>query len=395
MKRLAVSLLCGLILVGPVDARGALVEGTVTPLEWAQEVDVCVAEESSESCTAPAANGSYRLSVVPAGSVRIVFLPSFRSRLARQYYDGVNSISQAVTIVLPKEESVADGINAELEEGGVIEGTVTAAGSGEPLPEVEVCAVSPGFSPVKSCGETDVTGDYELHSLPSGSYSVGFWGTGKSANYEPFSLATPVPAIVGTTTMGVDASLVGGAQIGGTVTAAATGLPLEGIPVCLFAASGSAADRCTESDRLGSYEFQGLSGGSYQVGFSLGPAVISGTGTTAEAGGFVPQYYDGVSTRAAATTISVLSAGTVEGVDAALSAPAATSTPQAAPLVANPIAATVAPVAEPKPKPKKVVCKKPKRKKKVKGKVRCVSPPKHKKQNRRGGSRGRAAQPPG
>ena len=38
---------------------------------------------------------------------------------------------------------------------------------------------------VKGCEETDQDGEYELHSLPTGLYTVGFWGRGTSAEYVP------------------------------------------------------------------------------------------------------------------------------------------------------------------------------------------------------------------
>jgi hypothetical protein len=385
MRRLALLLVCGSALVGllgPVEAEAAttgVVEGTVTPLAWAQEVEVCVVErQPSEICVAPGADGSYVLHEVPFGGVQIEFVPSFRSRLLRQYYDGVSKLSEARTIVLTPTSPTVERIDAGLIEGGAIEGTVTAAAGGSPLSEVEVCAVSVESVTVKSCGETDTTG-YELHSLPSGTYRVGFWGIGTSAVYEPWS-HQPVGVAAGNTTVGVNATLALGAQIRGRVTIGSGGEHLAGSPVCLFLATASKPQRCTYSDEAGEYSFVGLSGGTYQVGFSLLATEIGGESLEGEDDGFESQYYAGAADRATATAISVLAPMIVEGVDAALVA--TTARPPAVPVaVANPIVPAALTVAEP---PKKTTsCKRGYWKKKVKGNVRCMKPAKQKAKKQR------------
>jgi hypothetical protein len=370
MKRLIFLLACSLALTVPAAAfaDGGVVKGTVTPIEWAQEVEVCVVEDQqSEACSAPAANGSYTLFDVPFGGARIEFVPSFRSRLLRQYYDGASTLSQASSVVLSNVIPEVTGVDADLVEGGGIGGKVTSTG-GEPLAEVEVCAIG-----LKTCVETGPAGEYELHSLPGGSYGVVFRGRGASDEYE--SVTYPAVEVgTGVTTTGVDATLAKGATIEGVVTTAASGSPLGDVVICLFAPAAATAQRCTETDGGGAYIFQGLPGGSYQVGFGLGTAEISGTGATAEVAGYVPQFFAGASTRGAATTISLLTAQTVAGVDAALAPPPPAPAPAAVAAVSAPIVAAVPAIAEPKakPKPSKASCKKGYRKKKVKGKARCV-----------------------
>jgi hypothetical protein len=356
----------------PTAAQAATtgaIEGAVSPTAWAQEVEVCVAETlPSETCTVPEADGSYLLANLPLGGTRIEFIPSFRSRLLTQYYDHKSVLAEAATIVLTALNPTAKGIDADLIEGGAIEGTVTAAVGGEPLSEVEVCAASVGSPTVKSCDETGASGEYELHSLPGGSYGVGFRGHGKSAEFEPKT--TLVAVAQGATTGGVDAALAKGAQIKGSVAAAATGSPLGDIAVCLFAAAGSKPERCTYSDEGGAYAFEGLPSGSYQVGFSLDAVEIGGEGAAGSDDGYESQYYDGVGTRAQATAIPLLAPAVDEGVDAALVRLPAASLPSPAPVAASPIVAAAPAIAEPKPRTK--ACGKGYRKMKVKGKARCV-----------------------
>jgi hypothetical protein len=378
VRRLIALAVCGLVLLTPLEsaaAGGGVVLGTVTPVEWAPEVEVCVVEsQASETCTAPEANGSYVLDGVPFGGAQIEFVPSFRSRLLTEYYDGVGNRSEARTILLSAQDPEAEHIDASLLEGGSIKGVVTAAEGGEPLPDVEVCAVSTGTPTVKSCGETDPAGAYDLHSLPTGPYGVAFRGVGKSAIYVPWS--RPVTVTAGATTAGVDASLAEGARIEGVVMAATGGARLAGISVCLFVTTAPEPRRCSFSDEVGAYSFEGLPNGSYQVGFSLTPAEIGAERLQGEDDGFESQYYDGVGSRAAATTISVLAPEAIEGVDAALLTPVAP--PLSAPTAVVAAPATPAPPTILEPKPKKKGCPKGYRHKKVKGKVRCVKPGKRK-----------------
>lgn len=387
MRRLLFLLACGLALLVPMDAQAlaaGTVEGTVTPIAWAQEVKVCVAETvPSELCVFPEADGSYSFHGLETG-VKLEFIPTYRSRLLPQYYKQKSTLAEAEPIFVPAEPHHAENIDASLVEGGSISGSVTAADGREPLSEVEVCAASVASPTVKSCDETDASGGYELHSLPTGSYKVGFWGSGRSAGFEPSyyqgqqsrEQATPVSVTAGVATAGIDASLAEGGQIRGLVSAAAGGAPLAGISVCLFAASESSPQRCTYSGETGTYSFLGLPSASYEVGFSLDLTEIGIAGTAGEAGGFLPQYYDGVDSRAQATKITVLAPGTVAGIDARLAAPPAPPSPARLPILATSIVGAAAPVAEPRPHRKN--CKNGYRGRKTKnGKVRCVKVAKH------------------
>lgn len=375
--KLLTSLIACVALLLPAAADAGTVKGSVTPLESAQEVEVCEVEKlPSELCTVPASDGSYVLENVPLGAVRIEFVPSFRSRLLPQYYDHKSRLSEATLFFLTQSQPTATHIDADLVEGGVIDGTVTATGSGTPLAEVEACAVSTSVPTVKRCAEIDGSGAYELHSLPTGSYRIGFWGRGESAEYQPQyynreqepSHSDFVSVNAGGTVPGIDAVLEPGAEIDGTVSDTA-GVPLTGIAVCLFDASAAAAERCTYSGEVGSYSFKGLPSGSYQVGFSLEPSE-AGLETGVEADGFESQYFDGVATRAGAVTIMALAPALIGAVDAHLAPPAQPTPTPPAPAVTSPIVAAPPVISEPKPPAKR--CKKGFRKKKVKGTVRCV-----------------------
>jgi hypothetical protein len=281
MKCLATIAAFVLGLVGISQAQAATVEGIVTPLERAQEVEVCSAATiDPQRCAVPGEDGMYELNHFP--------------------------------------------------ERGVVRSGVS---------DVEVCAIPQSPSVVTSCAETDASGGYEIHSLPPGFYKVGFWGSGSSAAYEPsyflgkpsLAQATPVEVTAGTKTSGIDASLVRGAQLAGTVTAQADGEALEGMSVCLFELSGLTAQRCTKSAGDGTYSFQGLTDGTYQVGFALQPAEVASGDVREDGYAFQAQYYDDVATRSAATDILAIAPERTERIDTAMTAPAALPPPPSAP----------------------------------------------------------------
>jgi len=365
--------LCGALLCcGPVSAASAgTVEGTVRPVLWAQEVEVCVAESPpGERCVVPEADGSYAF-IGLEKEMKFEFVPTYRSGMLTQFYNHKSTLAEADWVGVPREGVVTE-IDADLVEGGVIEGTVTAEGGGQSLPEVEVCAVSLSGASFKSCGESDTDGEYELHSLPPGAYKVGFRGHGASAEYQPSS--APSTSVVAAERREINAALAKGAQIAGLLTASAGGGRLADIAVCLFAATATGPERCTYSSEDGSYRFQGLPSGSYQVGFSLSPGELGSETVAGEEDGFQTQYYAGVATRAAAQVLSLAAPGSISGVDASLAAVSVPPPPLPAPIVLAPISEAAAFVAEP---PLKRGCKKGWRKKKVKGKARCVKATRH------------------
>jgi len=378
-----------LLLAVPTGAAAAgpgSVSGTVSPLAWAPEVEVCLVEERpSETCTAPRANGTYTLEGLPLGGAQIEFIPSLRSGLLTQYYNHAGSLKEADSVLLTAKEPAAKGVDADLTQGGAITGTVTAADGGAPLAGVEACALSrPGITPaLKRCAQSDGAGKYELHSLPSAPYTLAFYPQGPAADYIPsyydgaatLGTADPVAVNAPAASEGIDATLARGATIKGTLTEAG-GPTLPGIAVCLFEATTTTPQRCTYTDQDGTYAFPGLPSGTYEVGFSP------------EGGAFEPRYYQGAATLAQASPIAAGAPSIISGIDAALTRTPAPPPPPAPPAVSNPIFAAAAFIAEPKP-PKR--CKQGYREKQVKGKSRCVKQkPKHKnkgKQKHKGAKR--------
>lgn len=395
MRRAAAAVVLAAVVLGLTPGVAAAagegsIAGIVTPTAIAPEVEICMVEaRPSENCTSAAADGTYVLSGLPTNTpLRIEFIPSYRSRYAVEYYLQAHTLAEASPI-LAKTSGPLGGVNANLELGAAIEGTVSGPG-GAPLAGVEACALEAGRAVSFGCVDTDATGGYALGGLPPGSYKVGFFGRGESAEYAAsyydgatsIGQATPLALAPGDVVTDVDETMQKGAAITGRVVAATTGSPLEGVPVCAFVTAAALPARCAYTGLGGAYSLFGLSAGGYQVGFSLSSAEIGGEAVPSEDDGYLTQFYDGVASRAEARVLTLSLGASASGVDAGLLKP---TPPPAlvppAPPASNLVAAPPT-IAEPK-KPTPMRCKKGFVKKKAKGATKCVKKAKKAKKARK------------
>jgi len=206
---------------------------------------------------------------------------------------------------------------------GAIAGTVTEyASPHDPIAGIEVCAYTEGAGEeyFESCTEngTNGSGEYEISGLPSGEYEVEFEPPFESeinflrqfydekASYKEAQLVT---VSAGSTTEGIDARLKEGGRIEGVVTKAPGGsTPIAGVSVCAYGETGEDFG-CVLTKANGEYTIAGLASDSYLVEFAV-PFL-----STLD---YVHQFYDGASTPAEATAVSVLEGGTKSGIDARL-----------------------------------------------------------------------------
>lgn len=278
------------------------------------------------------------------------------------------------------------GIDAELEEGGIIEGSAEDGETHGSAVGVEVCASS--FSPVESfaCGITGSDGSYAINALTTGEYTVSFEG-GNNANYlrrwydeaEFSSGATEVPLTAGDTVTGIDAVLQPGSQVLGRVTEAGTGVSLKDVEVCVYdplkVPSVEYAGPCDWTDSAGNYAIRSLPASTYKVVFSQEPNspefILDDT--------YFEQWWRGAASVNEATPIALTPPQAAIGIDAQLVNMIQRPKP-------DPIQVSFVPRPQPPKSPKK--CKKGFHKKKVKGKKRCVRKhKKHGKHHRQGGKR--------
>jgi hypothetical protein len=177
---------------------------------------------------------------------------------------------------------------------------------------------------------TAADGSYTVTGLAAGiDYQVcysAYAATGGSAdalgyvdqcydNLPPSGTRTPVAVTLGATRAGIDAVLVGGGAISGTVRdGGGTQHGLASVQVSVYSASiGAYGSATTATD--GTYTVTGLAAGTdYQVCFYASGA----SGGSSDALGYIDQCYDNQPTSGTPTPVAVTPGATRSGVNAAL-----------------------------------------------------------------------------
>jgi 5-hydroxyisourate hydrolase-like protein (transthyretin family) len=335
-------------------SKGGAISGTVrsaattSPLEG---MEACAYEAASGEyvrCAGTDSDGTYTIEGLRTGSYKVGFFVGEYSGAGRnflaQYYNG-KATKAAAEPVSVTAGSTTEDIDAAMQAGGQITGAVTDAQTGNPLPGAEACAFTETDDELEffDCDSTDSSGKYELVGLGTGSYSVSFnvydFGPGEAPNYLGKSYGSPVSVTVGSSTDHIDAALEHGAQIKGTVTAAAGGDPLQSVTACAVRPSGEFAGetvRCAATDAAGHYTISGLATGTYKVKFSKINYEYEGFegGPISSEEEFVTQFYNGKTTLEAADAVSVTAgAAALIGINAGMVKPVGTPPANTAPPV--------------------------------------------------------------
>jgi len=262
-------------------APGGRISGTVTDAATGlplSSVTVRIYNSSGGQLTSVNTNGS-GVYTTSAGLLSGTYYARTSNSLA--YIDELyNNIScpgscsvTSGTAISVTEGTTTTGINFGLTLGGRIGGTVTGAATGLPLANVQVNIYGANGSYVGS-GYSDGSGVYTSSGLPAGTYYAGTWNSQGYLDelYDNIPCpdgscsvtgGTPVNVSLGMTTAGIDFGLAQGGRISGTVTDAATGLPLANVEVRIYNSSGSyTGDGYTNS--TGFYtSYSGLPAGTY------------------------------------------------------------------------------------------------------------------------------------
>jgi hypothetical protein len=184
----------------------------------------CVREAGGshkEDCGESRESGEYEITGVTPGQYKVLFYPVGLAQYdiaqyLSQYYPGVPTWSAAAQPVSVVGGAVTPGINARMQEGGWVAGTVTAAGTGTSLEGVEVCARNEsGPWLISSCTDTKAHGEYGyFFALEPGTYKIEFRPSEKMGYqlqyYNDVPLLSEAQSITieaGKTITGIDAAL--------------------------------------------------------------------------------------------------------------------------------------------------------------------------------------------
>lgn len=381
----------------PALAAEASISGRVTDAEsglGVAGVEVCASGGAfglGGGCGFSAEGGGYEISDVPPGTYYVKFAEESQSlNYLPQTYDANPTQEGTQALAVGAGEEI-EGVDAALLPGGQITGRVTDAVTGLGVEGVHVCA-SPdiaGYEGVINCARSEgKEGEYDVHSLPTGSYTLEFYVEGSPNYVRQYYPGRAAPAeaeavavVAGATRSGLDATMQQGIQITGEITEAGSGGPVKWVGVCAWRPSTETRVVCTGSEPDGTYSIAGLPPGSYVVGFAVDSKE---DGLDLHPDGYVRQYYDHKATFAAADLVGGPVSAVYAGIDATL-----TQGPEIWPEEAVPTVSPVArPIVLPLPKPK---CRKGFHRKSVNGKSHCVRKAKKRHHHRHGA----AARSPG
>lgn len=208
-------------------------------------------------------------------------------------------------------------LHAQVDPGGTVTGQVRGADTQAGLANVAVRIYDSNGQEVNST-TTNGMGNYTFSGLAASSYRVGFAPDPTTGYLQSFyngasslATATPISVTAGQTTSQIDAELLVGGKISGTLTTADGGSELQNFSVAVFK-NNAAYEYVTGAivgPSGGGYTVVGLPTGSYRVQFL--PA-------TSAPSLYLPEFYDNVATLAAATPISVTVGQTTGGINAIL-----------------------------------------------------------------------------
>jgi hypothetical protein len=407
---IAATLALGAAAPDAVAATGSI-SGTVTDFateEPLEGIEVCAnptnwylaanAEGNPGGCTHTGTDGTYTIGNLESENPNhtvIGYEVEFRSEKSveeggyfRQRYNEKPSYESGDKV--PVTSGAVTGIDAKLKLPGRIEGFVSAAETGLPVEEVEVCAwdangwETEGWI-FRSCDLTAEDGSYAISISQAGEYEVEFAPPRTSpglalqffdqqARWEG---AEVLSVGLSETITGVDASLHPGGTISGHVTRAINGQPLSSVQVCSIDASDDELWTCKWTEEDGGYELFSLSQGSYKVVFSPESEEWEELETWED--GFPTQFWDDQATLASANVIS-LGHKSVTGIDAGLGPAPPKPLAPPLPLTGSQIAPQSSPAA-PKPAPRRK-CGSGHKARKVRAHSRCVKRHPHKPKDR-------------
>jgi hypothetical protein len=300
--------------------RGGSISGTVTAEATGEPIDACIEVrmlgEADRYGFAPLggvcteSDGSYLVDALPPGDVAVSF---YAEGYGVEWYDDQPDSAHAtpVSVVSGVETS---GVNAALEVGGSIRGTLFSAATGEPVPWEWVQVFTMAGDRI-GWDQAGADGIWEIGNLQTGSYGVEvqveFDDTLASGFFDgEIDLASADPvAVVGGERTEIVEFLPGGGTVTGIVNDAATGEPIVDACAIVYSLAGEEVGR-DGTDEEGRFRTRPIRTGQYRV---FVRANCFGDPTP-----YADEWYSNQPDEASADVITVIEGQETPGIDAGL-----------------------------------------------------------------------------
>jgi len=328
----ALCALAALLSAGPAAAATGEIHGKVTDHLGEPIAGITVCAEGltplvgNECDWTTNAEGKYSIGGLREASYRVGFHVESNPSLnyAQQWYSGKAHPEEADAVELAEGESRE--INAQMQTGGEIRGTVAEVSTNLSIEGVQVCARLLGFfqdGEVGYCGRSDAAGKFAVKNLGTGQYRLEFRTEGH-VNYVEEQLPEP-PGYIPLTAGGaieVEAHLVPGVEVQGTLTEAGTNTPIEGLlapysvpAICALNPTTQARVKCATVESGGQYSIAGLPAGTYAVSFAVDWVE---EGLDLHPDGYVRRYWKEVPSFDEATLLAGTAGAVLDEIDAVL-----------------------------------------------------------------------------
>jgi hypothetical protein len=311
--------------------RGGQISGKITAADSGlplDDVDIEIYDSTGDyrTRTSTDANGVYTTTGMTSGNYKMWVSPWFygdNNEYAQEYYNDKTTMEDA-TLIQVTQPNLTSGVDIVLSLGGSISGQVSAAGSATGLRDVYV-DVYGRQSDFWIYNDTDASGNYTVHGIPSGAYRIHFYTYGASDDYvreyyedvlywdEAITVTVTAPADV----PGINAELALGGKIECNVKAEDTHLPLEGAYVDAYDSQGYYRHSAS-TDQNGDCVLPGLPSDDYTVYFDS-YRIYSYHACITTITYYNGEYYNDKPDYDSANPITVLAPNTVTGINALLS----------------------------------------------------------------------------